>query len=484
MHQARLLATATLILSMTLPTSAVADGDRLLFLKRENAEMKRMIQEMQSEMQALAAQARETSHGHTSKEDLVISTTNGGIKVESANGNTFQAKGLLEFDHDSYDDLWNSGQGSAEENEIRRSRIILAGSSGERWAYNFAANIVHETGKGHLETAFLKYKSAPVGVTVGRFKRPGMLEERGSPADTITIERSILNDTAAAVLNRPEFGGIAVGHASHHGIPMSWQIGIYDNEEEESDGGDVYGIGGRIAVMPGLREDSFFHIGASFYAVDFNGHTHRMQSRMGVHSISMDRAPFRTYAHETGDIEQLGLELAYVDGPFSLQGEIMDLESDGTNNMTCGTGTIANGMPSGFTDTCDMEMDGFYLQSAWTLTGETRGYRMGPAAFAAINPKNEGGAWELVARYENINVDVPGRGITADLERVVLGLNWYATPSVKFMANYMDADLSCTTGQRAYLDGNAPSSTMKTLKFDRCTDDQGNALSLRGQYAF
>ena len=339
-------------------------------------------------------------------------------------------------------------------------------------------------GQGDIGTAFLRYHGAPAILTVGRFKRPGMLEERGPTSDTITIERSILSDTAAAVLSRPSFGGVAIGFTTRGDLRMSGQLGIYDNEEEEPDGSDIYGIGGRFAIVPDFGDDTFTHFGTSFYTADFKGHVHRMQSRMGVHSISFDQAPFRTHAHKTGDITQMGFELAYVDGPLSLQGEIMDLESDGTDNTTCGAGTLENNEMSGFTDTCDMEMDGFYLQAAWTLTGETRGYKIDPAAFVAINPKNDGGAWELVARFEDINVDVPGRGVMADLERVVLGLNWYPTSTVKFMANYMDADLSCTAMQRAYTTNGIPSTTMKTLDFDRCTDSQGNAFSLRGQYAF
>ena len=140
----------------------------------------------------------------------------------------------------------------------------------------------------------------------------------------------------------------------------------------------------------------------------------------------------------------------------------------------------------GFSNTCDIEMDGFYLQAAYTLTGETRGYKAGSGAFAAIKPKNEGGAWEVVARYEDAEVDIPGRSLTADLERMVLGVNWYVNKNVKFMLNYVDSEVdgcSETTRYYALADG-TDSSESEDLSIKKCNNDDGQAFSLRGQYVF
>ncbi len=45
----------------------------------------------------------------TSKEDISISTTGGGIKVKSDNGNTFSIGGRIMYDMDFFDGLYNSG---------------------------------------------------------------------------------------------------------------------------------------------------------------------------------------------------------------------------------------------------------------------------------------------------------------------------------------------------------------------------------------
>ncbi len=578
MWKSRFAVPAALTLAMALPASALASGEEINHLKRENAEMKQMLMQMQEQLQevmmktnAMQQQAKKAAKEgdkkggmvKSKKEDITISTTGGGIKVKSSKGNEFKIGGRLMYDYDSYDDFWDGED--AEENEIRRSRITLSGKSGKNWSYKFTTNIDHEDEGASVDTGYLKYSSKPMYAMLGKYKRPGMLEERTSSKWISTIERSIINELSGAVIGKPDFGGISVGFATKGDMPMSGVVGVYDDEVEEDDGGDVYGVGARFSIMPKLSDDSFIHAGASFYTVDYKGNTHRMRTRMGVHTTGR---PFETNSHESDDIDQFGVELAYVNGPFSLQGEFMNVESDGTNNNACGSGIytpeeteerkrkylaiqtaeevldpndnsvvepakfaeVHLGIPEealaefeegdiygnigaagqgnatrdlvvkeedvvevtreeemdGFSNTCDIEMDGFYLQAAYTLTGETRGYKGGSGAFAAIKPKNEGGAWEVVARYEDADIDIPGRSLSADLERMVLGVNWYVNKNVKFMLNYVDSEVDgCTTSTRSYalVDG-MDSSETEDLSIKKCNNDDGQAFSLRGQYVF
>ncbi len=593
MWKSRFAVPAALTLAMALPASALASSEEINHLKRENAEMKQMLMQMQEQLQevmmktnAMQQQAKKAGKEgdkkggmvKSKKEDITISTTGGGIKVKSSKGSEFKIGGRLMYDYDSYDEFW--ADEDAEENEIRRSRITLSGKSGKNWSYKFTTNIDHEDSEANVDTGYLKYSSKPMYAMLGKYKRPGMLEERTSSKWISTIERSIINELSGAVIGKPDFGGLSVGFATKGDMPMSGVIGVYDDEVEEDDGGDVYGIGARFSIMPKFGDNSFLHAGASFYTVDYKGNTHRMRTRMGVHTTGR---PFETDSHASDDIDQFGVELAYVNGPFSLQGEFMSVESDGTNNNACGSGTytytpeetetveispardrkylavqtaeavldpndnsvvtpaqfaeVDLGIPeealadlaedevygnlgvdgqgdttrdlvvkveevaavtedritqeeveeiAGFSNTCDLEMDGFYLQAAYTLTGETRGYKGGSGAFAAIKPKNEGGAWEVVARYEDADIDIPGRSLSADLERMVLGVNWYVNKNVKFMLNYVDSEVDgCTTSTRSYaLDDGTASSETEDLSIKKCNNDDGQAFSLRGQYVF
>lgn len=640
MWKSKFAVPAALTLAIALPASALASGEEIDHLKRENAEMKQMLMRMQEQLQevmmktnAMEQQVRKAAEGADKKkggmvkskqEDITISTTGGGINVQSSMGNEFKIGGRLMYDLDSYDDFW--GGEDAEENEIRRSRITLSGKSGKNWSYKFTTDIDHEGRGASVDTGYLKYSSKPMYVVLGKHKRPGMLEERTSTKWISTIERSIINELSGAFLGKPDFGGISVGFATEGDVPMSGAIGIYDDEIEEDDGGDVYGVGARFSIMPKFDDDSFLHAGASFYTVDYKGNTYGMRTRMGVHTAGH---PFETDSHASDDIDQFGVELAYVNGPFSLQGEFMNVESDGTDDDACNaTATYApgsdaipamektvyqmnddgtpvldgdgnqvaemekylvmqvatgnpdittdnpstpedetatdqsvmevevdlgvsqedlagykvgqsfgaldtsgnDGVPDGnvdagadgdfivreravtrmtearaavdavfsneHTSTCDIEMDGFYLQAAYTLTGETRGYKAGSGAFAAIKPKNEGGAWEVVARYEDAEVDIPGRSLTADLERMVLGVNWYVNKNVKFMLNYVDSEVDgCSDTPQTFVGGPVREADRKGFddatkegfgikSIKRCNNDDGQAFSLRGQYVF
>ncbi len=621
MWKSRFAVPAALTLAMALPASALASGEEINHLKRENAEMKQMLMQMQEQLQevmmktnAMQQQAKKAAKEgdkkggmvKSKKEDITISTTGGGIKVKSSKGSEFKIGGRLMYDYDSYDEFW--ADEDAEENEIRRSRITLSGKSGKNWSYKFTTNIDHEDSQANVDTGYLKYSSKPMYAMLGKYKRPGMLEERTSSKWISTIERSIINELSGAVIGKPDFGGLSVGFATKGDMPMSGVIGVYDDEVEEDDGGDVYGIGARFSIMPKFGDNSFLHAGASFYTVDYKGNTHRMRTRMGVHTTGR---PFETDSHASDDIDQFGVELAYVNGPFSLQGEFMNVESDGTDDAACGAagtytpgvaaipameeavldenddpvmekylvmqvatgvaddpnteddtsttdivendesvrevevdlgvsqedlegyevgqsfgtvedtdndGTVDDGttvdssavgdfivrerartrmteavaaVDEMFSDapanTCDIEMDGFYLQAAYTLTGETRGYKGGSGAFAAIKPKNEGGAWEVVARYEDADIDIPGRNLSAELERMVLGVNWYVNKNVKFMLNYVDSEVDgCSETARTFTadDGGTVPDHDHTYKIKKCNNDDGQAFSLRGQYVF
>lgn len=567
MWKSRFAVPTALMLVMSLSTSALAGAtEEIEHLKRENAEMKQMLMQMREQLQdvmmktnAMQQQAKKAAKDgdkqggmvKSKKEDITISTTGGGIKVKSSNGNEFKVGGRLMFDYDSYDDFW--GDDDAEESEIRRSRITLSGKSGKNWSYKFTTDIDHEDSEVSVDTGYLKYSSKPMYVMLGKHKRPAMLEERTSTKWMSTIERSIVNELSGAIVGKPDFGGVSVGFATKGDMPMSGAIGIYDDEIDEEDGSDVYGVGARFSLMPKFGDNSFLHAGASFYTVDYKGNEHRMRTRMGVHTTGH---PFDTGSHTSDDVDQFGVELAYVNGPFSLQGEFMNVESDGTDNAACGasgtftptadtdhylvdsdgrrinlqdfyrtyqpgsaphetdddpdtiTGqTYLNTLKDGDTlreftvvdptkaqyknahkNTCDLEMDGFYVQAAYTLTGETRGYKAGSSAFAAIKPKGDSGAWEVVARYEDAEVDIPGRSLSADLERMVLGVNWYVNKNVKFMLNYVDSEMDgCSGGTRTFTntaDGEDNPVSEDTFDFEKCNNDDGDAISLRGQYVF
>ncbi len=103
--------------------------------------------------------------------------------------------------------------------------------------------------------------------------------------------------------------------------------------------------------------------------------------------------------------------------------------------------------------------DGAYGQVGWTLTGESRKYIPETGSYSAIIPDRpfslaEGGwgAWELGARLSYINLNdnfTAGLPLASQPSAVAggkqtsftLGLNWYVNSNIRFMLNYVHADI-------------------------------------------
>ena len=120
----------------------------------------------------------------------------------------------------------------------------------------------------------------------------------------------------------------------------------------------------------------------------------------------------------------IGVELAHVSGPLSLQGEWLHIGIDEVENL---------------------HFWGYYLYGSYFLTGENRVYNKRQGLFSGVKPrhsfhplKGEWGAWELGFRYSY--VDLNDGMIRGGKERdVTVGLNWYLYPKIRFMLNYIHA---------------------------------------------
>ncbi len=115
------------------------------------------------------------------------------------------------------------------------------------------------------------------------------------------------------------------------------------------------------------------------------------------------------------------------------------------------------------------------MQLAYTLTGESRSYKLDGGKFDKIKPENKRtGAWEVFYRFDDITVDETGiapSGYVGALDSAeagakthTIGVNWYANESVKLSANYLKTSVDDVVNANG--------------------DDDGDAISLRAQYVF
>lgn len=124
------------------------------------------------------------------------------------------------------------------------------------------------------------------------------------------------------------------------------------------------------------------------------------------------------------DAKMVGLELAAMHGPFSIQSEYVKTKIQRDKNLS------------------SLDFDAFYVQAGWTLTGEPRTYKGSDGEFKRLKPKSKFqigkpgfGALELAARYDQN--DLTDKDIKGGSEkRATLALNWYMNENVRLMADY------------------------------------------------
>ncbi|HAC35177.1 MAG TPA: hypothetical protein DCF45_11725 [Gammaproteobacteria bacterium] len=378
-------------------------------------------------------QALMDAYVEDSASDIKI-TTKGGLKAKSEDGNfTFQVGGRImadatfgSDDNSSINDL-NTGT------EFRRARIFFKGTLNKDWAYKWQVDYADDNVS--TKDMYINYK--PMGLTIGQFKQPFSLEEKTSSKYITFMERALPNV-------------FATGRRVGIGYDTAWDMGtfaasVYGQEAGNGDENEEgFGVGARLTLAPVNEAGNVLHFGiAAAQEEPGEGANDRVRVRARPDAHNSPRLVDTNNIANLGNVDDLtkvGIEGAWVAGPFSLQAEWMqmDLSRD-----------------SGFSD---VDFDGWYAYASWFLTGESRPYSKG--AFKRVKPNSQVGkggmgAWELGLRFAELDLSdwddvAAGVGLTGahagELETTTLGLNWYATKNVRFMMNYVMADAEYGVG--------------------------------------
>lgn len=119
------------------------------------------------------------------------------------------------------------------------------------------------------------------------------------------------------------------------------------------------------------------------------------------------------------DTTKLGLESAYLNGPFSAEAEYLTVSMNRDNGD-------------------EPTFSGWHVQGSYVLTGESRTYSTG--GFGGVTPSGSGGAWELAARYSHMDLNDSGFA-GGEQNNLTLGINYYASSNLRFMGNIVFADV-------------------------------------------
>ena len=392
--------------------------------------------------------------------DLVIKTK-GGLEVGTTDKEfSFKINGRLQTDADSFDGFYTKNGERADETYLRRARLEISGVAFTDWGYTFQRNF-GDNSSNWRELAIHYNGWEPVQISVGRIRPTFGLEWATSSKWITAIERSALSDLAPWV-NSEEGEGIRVRTTvgMFHG-----EAGAYrqDGEKlEDENGANNTSFVLRGVIAPIVEKDQVLHLGASFGKRDLEeGYLESISPRLSVRGTTEDRrngnrATFGG-TRTDGTDQVWGLEAAYMIGPFSVQGEYRTRTVDAMEGFE------------------DLEATGYNVQLAYTLTGESRSYKLDGGKFDKIKPNNKRtGAWEVFYRFEDITVDKTGvlpSGYVGALDSAkagakthTVGVNWYANEAVKISANYLKTSVDDVVNANG--------------------DDDGDAISLRAQYVF
>jgi len=354
--------------------------------------------------------------------DIIIKTK-GGFEARTADGDySFKIGGRAMVDYNNYDGVINKVEGkTGSDLFFRRARLEIKGHMKD-WKYGLSYNLTDSGSIDQLKTTYTGFGKM-TNVTIGQQKENFGLDDTGSSKWTAGVERSFVSDAFDTGNNM----GIKLHGANDF---LTYSFGVFKEDIDSDDNSLDTATTGRVVIRPIYGDGTVFHIGAGFTQRD--GMFTDIASRLGVRGGEDKTANKLKAEFTTGTGEEFSahnIELAFASGPLQIMAEYFDGELDA---------------PSSVVGSDDIEVDGYYVQASYFLTGENRKYKTSIAAFDKVKPSNASGAWEVFARMSEMNTDM-GSNIALtggeDAEVTTLGVNYYMNSNVKFALNYVNTEI-------------------------------------------
>jgi phosphate-selective porin OprO and OprP len=418
--------------------------------------------QVQAETQAKAqAQAKTAAALPANAPHATLSAKNRPGFASADGQNTVELTSRLHLDFADYLHVQSQARGTPAGSltsgiNARRARIGILGKFLGDWNYELTADFGGTADGGNasqINHAYLAYTGfRPLVIEGGYMDVPWTLDEATSSNDIMFLERA-----SAGVVATNLAAGDARSALGVRSNGSFWWAGGYVTgpaagaTHTGTNGQQLAGVA-RATINP-IQTDAFsLHVGADgMYIAQprTSGAANDSLTLSDRPDLRVDTTTFLT----TGGINAkhgsvIGLEAAAAAGPLYVQGEYYHYMID-----QFGTAAITNRT---------LDFDGGYIQASYTLTGEGHKYNAETGAYGGINPahpvslKDGGiGAWEIAARFDQIDLNdavTPGvsstttGGVFGGLQRTyTAGLNWYVNSNIRFMFNYIHADINKLT---------------------------------------
>ncbi len=386
------------------------------------------------------------------------SLTPGRFEIKDKTGDFgWRVGGRLMYDAAFFDNDGAFKQTDA--GQFRRVRLNVQGTLSSVWKYKVEYDFRElDSGIAGLKDAYFNYLGLtlwdkPIDIKIGQSHEPFSFDLINSSNNSLFVERALpVNALANFVGERnpgikatmlgenwtAAFGAFATrqqetvsGVTTTCTLPATGTLtgqtitcrGTGGQEDTPPrDFNDGYAMTGRVTVTPWREGGHVLHLGSAFSYRNFlNGNALRLRERPEVNETSLRLIDTGNFTGD--DFMRWNAELAMVEGPFTFQGEYLMLKTNSAPRFG------------------DPLFQGYYLSAGWFLTGESRPYKFEDGVFDSVRPKTlvgrgGWGAWELVGRYSSADL-TDGNVTGGEEENFTAGLNWYPTPNIRFMADYV-----------------------------------------------
>lgn len=383
------------------------------------------VSSLETTMQGLQSSASPDAEKWFSDPKTMRAYWKDGLRLDSNDG-SFKLKigGRIQYDTAFFAENsnleTNIGEDIEDDSEFRRARLYVAGTIHDN--IEFKAQYDFADGDADFKDVYMGLLGVPIvgNVRLGHFKEPFSIEELTSSKYITFMERSLANTFA------PSRNAGVMFHDRMFDDRMTWAAGFFRETDDfgEGFGGRDYNGTVRLTGLPVYEEEGakLLHLGVAYTHKNFEGDTVRYRARPEAH---LSPRFVDTGAFEADFADVIGVEAAWVNGPFSLQGEYVH----------------------NFVESRTMSDPAFWaaaVQVSYFLTGEHRPYKKSSGTFGSVKPKEivgpDGGwgAWELAARYSHL--DLNDAAIDGGrLQDYTFGLNWYLNPNLRITWNYVYA---------------------------------------------
>jgi phosphate-selective porin OprO/OprP len=312
------------------------------------------------------------------------------------------------------DELHNDDDG--EGTELRRARLGFEGKIYD-WGYKFEADFAG--GDADIKDAFLSYgnkltDTTKWGVKLGQSQIAYGFNTAASSKYMSFMDRPMYADST---ISKARESGIVAEIADKDyrwSLKSSLTNGTLDGGETTGDNETSFAVRGTF--VPFMQDaQHMVQVGAGYLTQGSGGdNAFKYEQRLVSHTGPKDLASNIATGYDGSDAYQV--DALGIFGSFHVLAEYTDWTADQSGAS-------------------DLEISGYSVEAGYFLTGESVKWKKGLTS--GISPKSSMGAWQIVARFENVESEQSNVAANNDeADKFTVGLNYYPTKNTRLMLNY------------------------------------------------